>query len=55
MNFFQLLFQIVRAALYSNPDGDQVFKKYEKTNCLSDTTRRKMVNILVADMVESHG
>ncbi|XP_076742707.1 uncharacterized protein LOC106674467 isoform X4 [Maylandia zebra] len=46
---------IIRAALYSKPDGDQVFKEYEKTNCLSDTTRRRMVNILVADMVESHG
>ncbi|XP_074523915.1 uncharacterized protein LOC141788757 [Halichoeres trimaculatus] len=45
----------VKVALYSKPGGDQVFKEYEKNNCLSDSTRRKMVNMLVADMVESHG
>lgn len=29
--------------------------EYNQTNSLSDQTRRKLVNILVADMVESHG
>lgn len=48
-------FQIVKAALHSKPGGDQILKEYEKTNCLADSTRRRMVNILVADMVESHG
>lgn len=51
----QLSFQNVRVALYSKPGGKEIFKEYEKTNAISDVTRRKMVNILVADMVESHG
>nr|XP_046232298.1 uncharacterized protein LOC124052281 isoform X2 [Scatophagus argus] len=45
----------VMVALHSKPGGNQIFKEYEKTNRLSDGTRRKMVNILVADMVETHG
>ncbi|XP_060921976.1 uncharacterized protein LOC133018968 [Limanda limanda] len=45
----------VRVALYSKPGGKEIFKEYEKTSTISDVTRRKMVNILVADMVESHG
>lgn len=51
----QLSFQNVRVALYSKPGGKEIFKEYEKTSTISDVTRRKMVNILVADMVESHG
>ncbi|KAI9517828.1 hypothetical protein NQZ68_000997 [Dissostichus eleginoides] len=46
---------IVNAALHSKPGGDQVIKEYEKKKSLCDGTRRKMINILVADMVESHG
>ncbi|XP_062309209.1 uncharacterized protein LOC134038860 isoform X1 [Osmerus eperlanus] len=46
---------IVNAALHSKPDGDQIIKEYEKTKSLSDGTRRRMINMLVADMVESHG
>ena len=49
------MFQIVNAALHSKPDGDQIITEYEKTKSLSDGTRRRMINILVADMVESHG
>ncbi|KAM3599323.1 uncharacterized protein V6R79_003644 [Siganus canaliculatus] len=45
----------VRVALYSKPGGKEIIKEYEKTGSISDVTRRKMVNILVADMVESHG
>ncbi|XP_037387943.1 uncharacterized protein LOC119263450 isoform X2 [Pygocentrus nattereri] len=46
---------IVKVALHSKPGGDQIFQEYHKTSGLSDGTRRKMVNILVADMVEGHG
>ncbi|CAL8342217.1 unnamed protein product [Arctogadus glacialis] len=35
--------------------GEDIFKEYNATKGLSDQTRRKLVNILVADMVESHG
>ncbi|XP_071325048.1 uncharacterized protein [Trachinotus anak] len=45
----------VKAALYSKPGGDYILKEYERTKSLYDGTRRKMVNMLVADMVESHG
>lgn len=45
----------VRVALYSKPGGNEIIKEDEKTGTISDVTRRKMVNILVADMVESHG
>lgn len=51
----QLLFQNVRAALCSKPGGKEILEEYKKTSTISDVTRRKMVNILVADMVESHG
>ncbi|XP_063048691.1 uncharacterized protein LOC134442452 [Engraulis encrasicolus] len=46
---------IVRAALCSKPSGKEILEEYEKASTLSDVTRRKMVNILVADMVEYHG
>lgn len=49
----QLSLQTVRVALHSKTNGgDQIFKEYEM---VQDGTRRKMVNILVADIVESHG
>ncbi|XP_056608550.1 uncharacterized protein LOC130426051 isoform X2 [Triplophysa dalaica] len=46
---------LVYAALHSKLGGFDILKEYEQTNTLSDKTRRKLVNILVADMVESHG
>uniref|UniRef100_A0A3B1JDG6 Uncharacterized protein n=1 Tax=Astyanax mexicanus TaxID=7994 RepID=A0A3B1JDG6_ASTMX len=51
----QLLFQIVRDALCSKASGKEILEEYKKTSTISDVTRRKMVNILVADMVEYHG
>ncbi|XP_008431051.1 uncharacterized protein LOC103478781 [Poecilia reticulata] len=47
--------QKVRTALRSNPKGEEIMSEYNKTKTLSDATRRQMVNILVADMIESHG
>ncbi|XP_057203157.1 uncharacterized protein LOC130562266 isoform X2 [Triplophysa rosa] len=46
---------LVYEALHSKLGGFGILKEYEQTNTLSDKTRRKLVNILVADMVESHG
>ncbi|XP_041943579.1 uncharacterized protein LOC121706125 [Alosa sapidissima] len=37
------------------PGGEKIFQEYTKTKSLSDGTRRQLVNILVADMVEVHG
>uniref|UniRef100_A0A672II26 Uncharacterized protein n=1 Tax=Salarias fasciatus TaxID=181472 RepID=A0A672II26_SALFA len=55
VNVMQLSFQNVRVALYSKPGGKEIFQEYEKTNAISDATRRKMANILVADMVRATG
>ncbi|KAL2086018.1 hypothetical protein ACEWY4_017077 [Coilia grayii] len=46
---------LVYVALLQKPGGEEVVKEYNKTNGLSDHSRRKLVNILVADMIESHG
>ncbi|KAL4000605.1 G2/M phase-specific E3 ubiquitin-protein ligase [Sarotherodon galilaeus] len=35
--------------------GEEIFNEYDKSKTLSDPTRQQMVNILVADMIESHG
>ncbi|KAM9758012.1 uncharacterized protein ACNS7B_005136 [Menidia menidia] len=47
--------QMVYTVLRSNPKGEEIFNEYDKTKMLSDATRRQMVNILVTDMIESHG
>ncbi|CAL8348271.1 uncharacterized protein LOC115556062 isoform X2 [Gadus morhua] len=47
--------QKVDTILRSNPKGEEIFKEYDKTKTLSDTTRRHMINILVAEMTDSHG
>nr|XP_023690543.1 uncharacterized protein LOC111855603 [Paramormyrops kingsleyae] len=46
---------MVCATLNSKPGGDKILNEYDKTKSLSDSTRRQLVNILVADMVEIHG
>ncbi|CAL8383707.1 unnamed protein product [Arctogadus glacialis] len=46
---------MVYVALHQKTGGEDIFKEYNATKGLSDQTRRKLVNILVADMVESHG
>ncbi|XP_063078295.1 uncharacterized protein LOC134468284 [Engraulis encrasicolus] len=45
----------VRAVLCSKPGGKEILEEYKKTSTISDVTRRKMVNMLMADMVENHG
>ncbi|KAL3984486.1 hypothetical protein ACER0C_016111 [Sarotherodon galilaeus] len=47
--------QKVCSVLRFNPKGEEIFNENDKTKTLSDPTRRQMVNILVADMIESHG
>ncbi|XP_029605361.1 uncharacterized protein LOC115191671 isoform X2 [Salmo trutta] len=46
---------MISAILHSKPGGEKVFREYRKTKGLTDSTRRLMVNIIVADMMESHG
>ncbi|KAI5624346.1 hypothetical protein C0J50_15868, partial [Silurus asotus] len=40
--------------LTSKPGGKQIMQEYGKTKSLKDTTRRQMINILAAEMTETH-
>ncbi|XP_030267473.1 uncharacterized protein LOC115578579 [Sparus aurata] len=44
----------VETALSSKPKGEEIFKEYDKTKMLSVATRKQMVNILVAEMIETY-
>uniref|UniRef100_A0A8C7GU97 Uncharacterized protein n=1 Tax=Oncorhynchus kisutch TaxID=8019 RepID=A0A8C7GU97_ONCKI len=46
---------MISAILHSKPGGEKIFQEYGKTKGLTDSTRRLMVNIIVADMMENHG
>lgn len=35
--------------------GEEVLQEYQTTETLTDATRRQMVNILVAHMIDNHG
>ncbi|XP_047467437.1 uncharacterized protein LOC125023912 [Mugil cephalus] len=47
--------QLVESVLTNNPGGERVINEYNRTKSLMDETRRKMVNILAADMTEKNG
>ncbi|XP_063078502.1 uncharacterized protein LOC134468517 [Engraulis encrasicolus] len=47
--------QLVKSVLESKPGGDRVVNEYNRTKALTDETRRKLVKILTADMIETHG
>lgn len=51
----ELYSQMVNHVLLKKPGGEKIFQEYHKTKSLTATTRRLLVNILVADMVEVHG
>ena len=46
---------MVRDALQAKPGGQIILDEYDKMKTLMDGTRRQLVNLLVADMVEIHG
>ncbi|XP_012996138.1 uncharacterized protein LOC105021033 isoform X4 [Esox lucius] len=46
---------MISAILHSKPGGEKVFQEYANSKGLTDSTRRLMVNIIVADMMENHG
>lgn len=50
-----LSLQKVLSVLSTNPKGEEIFREYDTTKTLSDATRKQMVNILVAEMIESYG
>ncbi|KAK1903732.1 ATP phosphoribosyltransferase regulatory subunit [Dissostichus eleginoides] len=47
--------EMVRDVLQSKLGGEKILQEYATTKTLTDGTRRQMVNLLVADMIEVHG
>nr|XP_054604582.1 uncharacterized protein LOC129165435 [Nothobranchius furzeri] len=47
--------KLVEGVLRSKSGGEEVLQEYETTETLTDATRRQMVNILVAHMIDKHG
>ncbi|KAI7792500.1 hypothetical protein IRJ41_015721, partial [Triplophysa rosa] len=45
----------VHTVLKSKRGGDKIMYEYDKTKTLSNSTRRQLVNMLVANMIEVHG
>ncbi|KAI4809747.1 hypothetical protein KUCAC02_018612, partial [Chaenocephalus aceratus] len=46
---------LIKQVLLTKPGGSDVLKEYEEKGTISPATRKVMVNILVADMVQSEG
>lgn len=47
--------EMVRDALQVKLGGQIILDEYDKMTTLTESTRRQLVNLLVADMVEIHG
>ncbi|XP_056438927.1 uncharacterized protein LOC130375809 isoform X3 [Gadus chalcogrammus] len=47
--------QLVESILSTKPGGERILQEYNRTKSLVDETRRKMVNILAADLTEKNG
>ncbi|KAI4893751.1 hypothetical protein NFI96_007619 [Prochilodus magdalenae] len=47
--------KLIKETLLSKPGGTVVLKEYEDTGTICDSSRRQMVNILVAHMTETEG
>ncbi|KAJ8401607.1 hypothetical protein AAFF_G00379240 [Aldrovandia affinis] len=47
--------ELVQAVLARRPDGERVVKEYRAKGTLTDTTRRHLINMLVAHMTETQG
>ncbi|KAK0145642.1 hypothetical protein N1851_015423 [Merluccius polli] len=47
--------KMVNEVIQRKPGGEKIIEEYHKTQTLCDVTRRQLVNVLVADMLEVHG
>ncbi|XP_041839022.1 uncharacterized protein LOC121655533 isoform X2 [Melanotaenia boesemani] len=47
--------ELIRTVLETKAGGEKILKEYSKTREITDQVRRKLVNIVVADMVEKYG
>ena len=52
---FSLKFKLIEKILTTKPGGERILQEYARTKCLTDATRRQMINILTAAMTEAHG
>lgn len=55
LNCFALCLKLVESILTKKPGGGHTINEYNRSKPLTDETRRKMVNILAADMTEKNG
>ncbi|XP_073719706.1 uncharacterized protein [Misgurnus anguillicaudatus] len=46
---------LIEKILTTKPGGERIKQEYGKTKSLTDATRRQMINILAAEMTETHG
>ncbi|XP_029006507.1 uncharacterized protein LOC114855495 isoform X2 [Betta splendens] len=54
-SFAMLARQLVEGVLKIKSGGEEILQEYHATDTLTNATRRKMVNILVAHMTDIHG
>ncbi|XP_035801978.2 uncharacterized protein LOC111565451 [Amphiprion ocellaris] len=47
--------KLIEAVLGTSSGGEEVLEEYHTTQTLTDATRRKLVNIIVAHMIDKHG
>ena len=55
LNCFAFCLKLVDSILTKKPGGECIMNEYNRSKSLTDETRRKMVNILAADMTEKNG
>ncbi|KAI9521851.1 hypothetical protein NQZ68_004006 [Dissostichus eleginoides] len=47
--------KLIETGLRGKSGGEEVLQEYQTTGTITDATRTKMVNILVAHMIDNHG
>ena len=48
-------YQLIETVLRSKSGGEEVLQEHQGAETLTDATRRQMVNIVVAHMIDNHG
>ena len=55
LKLFLFHLKLIGKILTSRPGDEHIMQEYGKTKSLTDATRRQMINILAAEMTETHG
>ena len=53
--WLRILFQFKLTDKTAKPGGEHITQDYAKTKCLTDATRRQMINILAAELTGING